>query len=66
MIKYLIALLSVFLVACETLPLTGSSGQPIPPEVDIQCKKQCVKYDSRMGVLGAANCTRDCVKAKGY
>jgi len=65
-IKYLIALLSVFLVACETSPLTGSSGQPIPPEVDIQCKKQCVKYDSRMGVLGTANCTRECVKAKGY
>jgi uncharacterized lipoprotein YajG len=65
--KRLLAI-SIFalLAGCQTPPLTGSNGQPIPPKVDYQCKQQCGMYDSKVSIVGAAMCMNECIRANGY
>ena len=64
--RYLILLSLALLSACQTPPLTGSSGQSVPQNIDFQCKQQCGMYDSKVSIIGAAMCMNECVRAHGY
>jgi hypothetical protein len=66
MYKTLALLITLFLTGCQTPPLTGSYGQPIPQKVDYQCKQQCGMYDSKVSIVGAAMCMNECIRANGY
>ena len=55
------------LTACASLqPMKDRYGNPVPQEVEFQCKSSCGFYDPRGGIMGPAMCMADCLRSKGY
>jgi hypothetical protein len=62
-----IAIFVLVLTGCASMqPMKDRNGNPVPFEVDHQCKAACGFYDSRGGIMGPAICMSDCLRATGY
>ena len=66
-IRLFLFTISLTLTGCASMqPMKDRNGNPIPFEVDHQCKATCGFYDPRGGIMGPAMCMADCLRAKGY